>query len=275
MLRVACSGCGREMVFDFKAAEQQLFHCFGDESAFRDTVVYAILVLHDADLSAAESFVSELKGRISAKSDAIHCRILFNSSARAKTTWTALADNDVFRFLIDAVARLREFRPMYSLCAVNRGEYPSVHEAGAGLGRTVMESKQLAALLFQGAAHPLLERLGLANVRLWVDPDRTKIPWFGKNVQAHTNYKSEDLVSEQMLMPQTIPNGQKPVLLEIADVAAYAAAHALSSAGHPHKAQFEALYRMCRPELKVFTWDPEGIRVPSVLDKHHARIMST
>ena len=164
---------------------------------------------------------------------------------------------------------------MFSLSAVNREEYPSVHEAGAGLGRTVMESKQLAALLFQGAALPLLERLGLANVRLWVDPDRTKIPWFGKNVQAQTNYKSKDLKSEEMLVPQPFPNGHKPVLLEIADVAAYVAAHALSSAEHPNKPRFEALYRSCRPELRIFNWDPEGTRVPSLLDAYHARIMGS
>lgn len=137
-----------------------------------------------------------------------------------------------------------------------------------------MGPKQLAAILFQGVSLPLFERLGAANVRLWVDPDRTKIPWFGRRVQAHRNYRSKGPDTKAVLEPQSLAEQDKPLLLEIADVFAYVAAHALSSTDYRLRRRYEELYYICRPELRVLTWDPEGKRVPSALDDHHARIFS-
>ncbi|WP_204138797.1 hypothetical protein [Halomicronema sp. CCY15110] len=277
VLRVVCLGCGSEMIvpLHFQQVNEQLFHAFGDESSFKEVVVYGLLVLHKHDWRAAENLLTELKKEHGlSPSDILHCRVLFNDHARAKSAWREWSNEEVFIFLKILLRELRTCRPMYCVCAVNRNEYPTEFSDSADFSGCVMETKQLAGILFQGVAMPLFERLGVDNVRVWVDPDRTKIPWFGKRVQAHRNYQSKDPKTQKTLIPESFPDNAKPALLEVADLIAYTAAHVLSSSPHSNKRRFEELYRVCKPELRVLTWDPEDRGLLSTIDEHHRRIFS-
>jgi hypothetical protein len=264
-----------EVPINLVTVQEQLFCGFGDESSFSEVVTYGVLVLHSHDRTGAEELLAKAKRSQGLPPNTeLHCRVMFNECARAKSVWNGWTEERLLDFLEQFLQALRKHRPMFCLCAVNRTEYPSSFPEGAGFSGCEMEPKQLAAILFQGVCLPLFERLGAGNVRLWVDPDRTKIPWFGRRVQAHRNYRSTDPKSTMLLEPQSLSEEDKPPLLEVADVFAYAAAHALSSTDHRLKRRYEELYYICRAELRVLTWDPEGKRVPSSLDNHHARIFS-
>jgi hypothetical protein len=276
-LHVICAGCGApiDVPIHVVAVQDQLFHGFGDESSFSEVVTYGVLVLHSHDRKGAEDELARAKYRHGLPLETeLHCREMFNEVARAKSIWTGWTEERLLGFLEEFLYALRKYRPMFLVSAVNRTEYPSSFPEGAGFAECEMEPKQLAAILFQGVCVLLFKRLGATNVRLWVDPDRTKIPWFGRRVQAHRNYRSTDPASKMFLEPQSLSEDDKPTLLEVADVFAYVAAHALSSTDHRLKRRYEELYYICRAELSVVTWDPEGKRVPSSLYDHHSRIFS-
>jgi hypothetical protein len=272
--RFVCSGCRAECEVILKQVEKQAFQVFGDESTFQEVVVYAVAVFHEADTQDATDLLAALKRQVGLADDTpIHCRVLFSEHGRAKSGWAKWSEERVFEFLDQVVIALRRCRVMCRVAAVNRTEYPSVHPAGAGFKRGIMEPKQLAGLLFHGATAPIVDSIGSDAISLYVDPDKTKIDWFGGKKQADRNYAHTDTAGGRVLAPTRFESTERPALLEIADLLAYSAAHALSNAAQKRRRGFESLYAKLRPELSVLTWAP-GPPVHSVLDDNHARIVS-
>jgi hypothetical protein len=255
-----------------------VFNVFGDESVDKSTVVYGAIAIPACQNEAINDAINALKVRFGVSNQAkFHSRIVFHADARKKSGWRNLNNDQVFEFADAFTNFIRAQIPVLSVGAVHRSEYPSIFHAGAGLPESIMDTKQLTAIVFQAAMIPIIERLGPSNIQLWVDPDKTKIPWFGKNMRADRNYKAviAGAGSQSHIEPQEI-GAIPPVLLEAADLFAYVSAHALSPDAGRYQSRFEALYQKYRPLLTVFTYDPEKrlkyqISRP-ILELKHARI---
>ncbi len=82
---------------------------------------------------------------------------------------------------------------------------------------------------------------GVSGIRLWIDPDPSKIKSGGKSRQA-TNIPLA--LEGNIIRPQAI-EGDKPLLLDVADILAYCSAHSLSVEARADKKSFQK-------DLRVF-----------------------
>ena len=167
---------------------------------------------------------------------------------------------------------LKEHEAIFSVGAVHRDEYPSYLPALGMIPSSEMHTKQLTALVFQGAMLPIIEWLGATNIVLWVDYDKTKVPWFGKVMRMDRHYRAIIPGSDQFIEPQNL--GMTLPLLEAADLFAYICSHSLSPEHYRQQERFDAIYRCCRPILAPLTFDPEKRKkgeIPiSILQTKHA-----
>lgn len=224
---------------------------FGDESPFNNAIAYGIVVVPVAAVPDVEHSILALKERMGVPGDTeIHCNVLFNDSAKSKTVWAIHSEHEIEQLLSEIAVVAKRLRVFFRVGLIDKRQWPKVLPADGEFPKCPLDDKQLCGLAFQAAVAPLEESVGIPNVRLWVDYDHTKIPWFGKKRQAYRNYRSWSGISKQWLEPQPKPN-QKPPLLQLADIVSYVSSHALCVQQYAGKKTFERLYRIYGPEKSV------------------------
>lgn len=255
-----------------------MFHVFGDESSYKSTVVYGVIALSDSSIPVTNNAIQSLKTRFGvAISAEFHSRIVFHGDQRRRSQWSILNEAQMLDFAEAFITLLIDQNAIFSVGAVHRDEYPSAFPPGGGFPSGVMKTKQRTAIVFQAAVNPIIKRLGPNNLQLWVDPDSTKILWFGKKMRADRHYKAliPGSGSDNLIEPQKA-GANPPVLLEAADLFAYVCAHALAPDDCRQKERFEVFYQLYRPLLSVLTYDPEKRiknQVPtSILEVRHSHI---
>lgn len=277
-LRVKCQACKQmfEQSITLRVVESNEFHAFGDESQFSEVLTYGIVVFHSADRTNAERDLARLKEHFGVDPNAeIHCWVMFSPEERAKSPWCGKSPESLLSFLRRVVLAMRDHRPMYRVSGLSTKEYPRFLPAADNFPAVDFTVKQLQALLYGGAVQPLVDRLGPDNVRIWIDPDYTKIPWFGRRMKAYRTLRVRNLDSGSVIEPEPVSKQEKQQpLIELADVLAYCASHALSSQKDRRKRDFERIYKVIRPELAVMKYDPTTKGPLSSLEQHHRRIFS-
>jgi hypothetical protein len=253
------------------------FSAYGDESSFERVVTYGIVALPTGAVPVVAA-LSDLKRSSGVPpTEPFHARIIFSGDARRKTGWAHLEPPAILAFADKFVHCLRQHDALFSIGAVHRDEYPADIPAGAGFPAGVMEPKQLTATVFLGAVLHLQGLVRLGTLRLQIDPDPTRIDWFGKKMRADRNYVLEPAAGAALWgMQVQLATVNKPVLLEAADLLAYTASHALADKEYPSKQWFEDIYAQCRPLLSTLTYDPEARArdevAHSILEQRHAAI---
>lgn len=202
-----------------------MLYLYGDESSFGNAITYGLVIVDDKRLDEVEVALGEVKEMFGGKpSNRIHCRELFNKHARNKTEWSHLNETEVIELLTVTGNYLRTAGATFNLGHVDRAKLPphlEIPMAGAAPVKILAEPKQLAAFAYTIAL------AGLENHKfhLWIDPDHTKIEWGPGRRQASrfpVTYEGLSITPEPS-------DGDKPMLLDVADVLAYSAAHFLSS----------------------------------------------
>lgn len=267
------------MVVDSETVPDTLFDVFGDESCTKEVVTFAIAVVPSSRADALEqglACLKESKGQ-SAEAD-LHCRVLFNGSARLRSSWRALSIEAVF-LLYEEFADLLKNNGVTTLCVfADRSRLPARIPGGpwktrSGLwtpGRSpdvVLGEKQLAGLCGNATQLPLKEFPGLDKVRFWADPDRTQIEWLGRRSQA-SNTLSMLMGSETgvaRVSPQEVQRA-KPVLLQVADFAAYFFSRSKSRKLDANRSRFRGGVAALSPfvgELKLGGDGGLGVSMPT------------
>lgn len=143
---------------------------------------------------------------------------------------------------------------------------PASQMTFAGLGgpdepQTHLEKKGIASIGFQSVHVHAVERYGYGGVKIWIDPDRSKIPWLGgKRRQANSTRSVYVDLGPGVEPPQLVPeieDSPKPRLLEIADLYTYVTAQAFSGKGGKKIRWFQDLCRLIDPERLHFQAAPE------------------
>jgi len=116
--------------------------------------------------------------------------------------------------------------------------------------------KQLVTFTY-GAVLAGFERdPGVSGVRLWIDPDPSKIAWGGKRRKA-TNVPVT--FEGNPIQPQVIA-GDKPLLLDVADILAYCSAHSLSAESRTDKEAFRKIFVRFSPEVREFAFHEQAFK---------------
>lgn len=215
---------------------------FGDESRFRDRLVYATIIVHRTDLDYFREVLSRVKVKYAIpNSEELHCRVLFNSNQRDKRGLSHLTDEIVRAMLLELVSDLVA-RPI--LCRFTHAIFsqnPEFLEAGtwedsSGNPGPMMnaipnEPKGILGLLMQATfCCPLDGSEGppISEIEVFVSEDKTKVEFLQKK-QAHNfcfGYSDVNAPPGMVwyLNPHVVKSNGMP-LLQVADICAYAASH--------------------------------------------------
>ena len=206
-----------------------MFNLYGDESHLDTAVTYALVIVPENRMFDVEQALTEVKLSFGGAADSrIHCRELFHPAAQAKTDWKALSIQELFEMFCMIGNSLRLSGASFRLGHVDMLDTEPFLFGNTSPSRTPTGPKQLATFAYMLALADLEQSPGYDNLNLWIDPDPTKIEWFGRRRQAGRHPISNDIYGP--LKPQFIPVGAKPTLLDVADLLAFSAAHI-----HSHK----------------------------------------
>ncbi len=252
-----CSGCGKTLQYDQllqREPDRNYFHLFGDESTAQNVVVYGILVLNDNDLVAAENDFSDvIESSGVPRGTRFHAKEVFFSKAREKSAWRHLDDTEIWKVARSLLTCLKSHRPMFCIGVVDQKTYPSKMPSGTGHEIRIIP-EHLYSIAFQ-AAFGAVDSHGLTNletkIKLWVDPQTTKLNFWGVGKVQIKNF-----LKYRHINPEKI-EGPKPILLDAADLFAYIAGRAVSDYSSPNKKLCEELYELCAPVRADGSWMPE------------------
>jgi hypothetical protein len=248
---------------------------FGDESCGSKFVAYGVLVVPEDQNAAGEAILAEVKKEFGGEANSkLHCRELFAGSSRSKSPWAHLNMADVFRLYEVLMTRLKEVGSRRIVTIARVADFPNhlppapmenVNAAAAHppVWTKAMEfrEKQIASFCAQGTMIPLARNPGLDHVRFWADPDTTSIDWIDKKRQATltiSGFIGLDAGKEPPRIKVMPIVGEKPKLLEVADVIAYAAQKTMAGGGGPNERRFQRLHEIIEAGLIRFAVALDG-----------------
>jgi len=184
----------------------------------------------------------------------IHCRVLFSGDARRRSEWANVSAervNEMIRELCRDLQPLGE-RPLVAV--IDPRSVPVVPAAG-GAPEIRLTDKGIASTAYQAVLPFLYMRYGPDGYRLWIDPEKTRIPWGARHQRADSTRgifvdfapTMRPLAEPIELQPEV--QEPKPSLLEVADVYAYVTARAHASRGGRQGKYFEELFGVVNPEV--------------------------
>jgi hypothetical protein len=230
---------------------------FADDSVTAHTVACGVVVLPFTRVEDAEARLAAAKAvRGVSPAEAIHCTDLFSEGARRRTAWrflTRAAVQALIEGICEDVGAL-SYQPI--ICSIDRASVPQgVSQPGSIFEG--LESKGVASFAYGAMFPQLLDRYPHPElVRVFIDPDSTKIPWGpGLRRQAELTRSFHvdlgEVSSSGRLVPH-IERSPKPRLLEVADIYAYVVTRAAGSAQDPLRDWFRALYHSIAPQYSEF-----------------------
>lgn len=229
---------------------------FGDESNCGSIVVFGFVGFSPDILDKALDALNEIKKQFKGNEEAeIHCRSLFAGDNRAKSKWSHLVHNQPQFLCLEIARAMRALGVKSILCKTDKTGLPSridltfensipkPTKAGHELG-----DKQLQQYLYTCIVSHITFSGKLGKVKIWVDPDTTKIDWFNGKKQAKNLL---DLVK-----PTGFDPGKYKPLLEIADIFVYAAARYHANDRRKGWMIFKMIYNCFSPVVLMQTFTP-------------------
>lgn len=257
MLPFVCPGCRGLSLIPIKTVRQTVF-AYGDESKFGKVIAYGVVIVAARDLLAAERLLSNLTRRYGLDPRAeFHCREVFHEHPKSKSAWRNLPESQVLGFAEELLLGLKRLSAVFFLSAIHRDEYPEVLPAVGKFAAGEMGTKQLAGVLCQTALMNVDESFGKDEIKFYADRDSVKIPFFGRKIQAHSNYRLD--AGETSIVSERFNDSDKPALLQAADLFAYTVTHALTESPTKNKRRFERWYKICNPRTNFWGVSDESV----------------
>jgi hypothetical protein len=258
---------------------RQTVHAFGDESSFGSVIAYGVAAVEAPNRLAAERFLSGLKQRYGVNpKEELHCKELFHVDTRQETAWKHLTADQILDFAEELISGLVRLPMLFIVGAAHRSEQPEELPEAGHFPAFETGTKQLSALLCGAALLPLNQHYDQSEIKFWTDPDRTKISFSWGKVQAYRMHYLNNSDRNQRISAQPLDRRDKPSLLQVADLFAFTATHALTEKQHHHKKRFERLYKLCSPEHSFMGYhDEDEVEfkpIPSRLESRHAEVMA-
>jgi len=235
-----------------------MIHAFADDSVMQEIVVCAAMICDEAQVADAEAVLAKAKASVGVEpSVALHCRELFSGDARRGTAWERVprpAIDHLVEKLCRDLQRVQE-RPV--VAPIRQRDVPDQHMDPEGPMQR-LHVKGIASFTYHAVIVNLHDRFRHQGFRLWIDPDKTMIPWGSGRRRADTTrriYADVSAGSESPLIEPIVEYEPKPALLQIADLYAYVTGRGLSAGeGGRQNAWFRDRLIELNPELMRFEW---------------------
>jgi len=210
---------------------------YGDESRFNNAITYGLLLLPSTLEEILVSGMSKLKVQFGLNAtDAIHCREIFNQEARKKTPFKKFSDGDLFKFLVEISAAFYSAGGRSWVGILDSRATPDVLMFSDGQTSKVSikewnitDVKLRMLFAYHAALAPVTKMINHENFEVFVDGDHSKVTTLGGNRKIDTLRSVFPINHGNKKIFPTPVKKDKPQLLEMADVLAYVAAHAISS----------------------------------------------
>lgn len=249
---------------------KKCFQIFGDESNFQEIVTYAFIIVPSKLQEEVEKRITKVKLDSGLKAtDKIHCRELFNKHAKAKTAFHNFSKEQILALLQQLCTEiyLTGARGWVGYLNSKKARDGLIFESDEPLSSkkspfTIWDirNKKLHMLFtYQAAIAPLTHIISPDNVDAWIDSDRTVVPNLDNKSRQVDTLKSFFPVehNNKKFFPTPI-KGDKPSLLDIADVLAYSAAHGLSATFTKDKPAFVSIVNSLNPGYSEVIFNAQG-----------------
>ncbi len=249
------------------------YNAYGDESNFRNVATYAIIGVKERDTTTVINAIDLIKTNFGVEaSDEIHCKEIFNPTAKKKTNFSAFSEKKVQNFILAVVKAVTPWT--FASVGIYNNKYfkdltPIDLESNEKLdfinGKDRFKAWQ--AIAFQAASPIIDRRFGADNTKLWVDYDHTVVDIFqtGQKRQQYRHYNFFSLEKKREIHPQPKPES-KPQLLQLADILAYSAAHSSYSKYCYNKIFFRKVTKSFSPDIAKLYPNTKG---PSFATAHY------
>lgn len=239
---------------------EETYWAFGDGSEVSEGVFYGLVLFPEAEIEQVLLSLERVKVKHGGQAhSSVHCRELFNRSARDKSEWKHLTEAQVEVLCGDVLREIAQFRPKHLLGFLPRKRYPKrfrligknghrdlVHDVNSKW-LTLWAFFRIAGLLdpakiIEPSKGPRPNNLpswqmmicrterGLRVSKVFLDREQTKVRWFSKSLQWISMAK--DFVVEGPLGKSHLPieadSFDKHPLLDVADVFTYSAGRHLT-----------------------------------------------
>jgi hypothetical protein len=247
---------------------KETYHLYGDESEAKGFVTYGIVICPASAVGALERRILEVKAKYGVTGAArFHCRELFNGTARRKSPWKHLTEKAAHEVALDLTRHLGGIGLRTTLGIVSTELIgKSILPVGNSEEHNIRLKEHLVPTAFLAATGSLVLTEPFAgNLKLWVDPNNSKIDWFGKRRRADgllsvLNLDVPDNDPASRLVPENLQTKERPVGLEIADLLAYSGARALARERRASDQVFETIISMISPVQNAFEWYKPSLR---------------
>lgn len=216
-----------------------------------ERVAICAVAIFPADrVAPAEASVAEHLERVGVSAGTrIHCREIFHAEARARSPWAHVHPSDIESMLERLCTDLKALGDQPLVMTLDLASWP--RELSLPDGRPwTFDEKSIATTAYQYAFGVLGHKYPNAKVRLWIDPEKTKIPWAAGRRKAESIRRvfiDRGHGAEPYELVPDIEDSPKPILIDVADIYAYTAAHARTSSGGRKNAWFQSLYNLIEP----------------------------
>lgn len=214
------------------------FCAFGDDSAYKDILVYAYAVFHRHHIEKAERRLSRLKRKFKIPHDVpVHCRVLFSGHQREKIGLSHLSPIDVKKFIAKVIERMNTVPCWlrYSYCRVDELiDYSEIYPDDEEL-IFHYDPKAILGSLSQSCFLPHKGDMSLPlaeDIEIFTSSDKTKVK-FVNNKKRRADRLCSGFTAVGTREKKTVKLVPTVVekecsLLQVADVFAYICSHALS-----------------------------------------------
>jgi hypothetical protein len=233
------------------------YYGYGDESITDEFIAFGTAIFAIDRIPEAEAIIAQAKSSIGLdQSERLHARVMFHAPARRNTAWEDIHPNDIASMVVRLLEELKKIgeRPLIFVSPTSRIVFPGFDNQKSS--ETRLEDKGVAALGFQGIQVNLVQRYGYGGIKIWVDPDKSKIPWLGgRHSQANSTRSGFVDLGPDIEPPRVTPESSdcpNPKLLEVADLYAYVTAQAYSKKGGEKVRRFQELFKLIYPEQVFF-----------------------
>lgn len=231
------------------------YQVFGDESINDEYIVVGFVVFDICNSLIIKQKIREVKSKFGLSKDIkLHCREFFSGQRRKKLNIN-LGVDDVFKFYGELVNTLKPYvKFSYSYGEAERLNIPAEDD----FPEIGCESKTMVSLLIMALIRPCFELYGGQNIKLWFDPDKTKILWLdGKKKQAkNTWFGFQDMGGFCAEYKAEMATEHEADFIGLADCVAYLALRKLSFLDTKEAYKYNKIFqKLNASNVKMFRTD--------------------
>lgn len=212
------------------------FCAFGDDSAYKNILVYAYAIFHRRNVYKAKKIITKVKKKyMIPKKIPIHCRIMFSGDQRRKKGLGHISIVRVKQLVSQIIDEMNDVPCLlsYAYCEVPETGKIFLDVIDKEEKKVHDEPKGILSLLSGSCFTPrkdVVQALGIEQCEIFASEDKTKIRFLGKDRRRADRYLSAMAFEDKknQTKKHLRPHVKDHFLQQVADVYAYVCSHALS-----------------------------------------------